>query len=42
MGYSKTGSKREVHSNTVLPQEIRKNQDKQTNFIPKGTTKKNK
>ena len=37
MGRSKSSSKREVYSNTILPQETRKISNKQPNFIPKGT-----
>ena len=36
MGYSKSSSKREVYSNTILPQEIKKK------FIPKTTGKRRK
>ena len=35
MGCSKSSSKREVYSNTTLPQETRKTSNIQTNFIPK-------
>ena len=35
MGYSKSSSKREVYSNTSLPQETRKSSSRQPNFIPK-------
>ena len=42
MGCSKSGSKREVYNNTILPQEIRKISNKQSNFTPKGTREKNK
>ena len=37
MGCKKGNSKREVYSNTSLPQEIRKISNKQPNLIPKGT-----
>ena len=37
MGYSKSSSKREVYSNTILPQEARKISNKQSNLSPKGT-----
>ena len=37
MGYSKSSPNREVYSNTILPQEIRKNSNRQPNFIPKTT-----
>ena len=32
MGYSKSGSKREVYSNTILPQETRKTLNRQSNL----------
>ena len=35
MGCSKSSSKREVYSNTILPQETRKISNRQPNFIPK-------
>ena len=35
MGYSKRSSKREVHSNTILPQETRNISNKQPNLTPK-------
>ena len=35
MGCSKSSSKREVYSNTILPQEIRKTSTRQANFTPK-------
>ena len=37
MGLSKSSAKREVHSNTSRPQEIRETSKKQPNFIPKAT-----
>ena len=40
MGCSKSSSKREVYSNTILPQEIRKTSNRQPNFAPKTTGKK--
>ena len=40
MGYSKSGPKREVYSNTILPQVVRKNSNRQPNFIPKTTGKR--
>ena len=40
MGCSKGSSKREVHSNTILPQETRKTLNRQPNFIPKATGKR--
>ena len=42
MGCSKSSSKREGHSNTGLPQDIRKILNKQSNFTPKGTRKRRK
>ena len=46
MGCSKSNSKREVHSNTILPQEPRKTLSRQPNFTPetngKRRTKKKK
>ena len=40
MGCNKNSSKREVYSNTILPQETRKTSNRQPNFIPKTTGKK--
>ena len=40
MGCSKSSSKREVYSNTILPQETRKTSNRQPNFTPKTTGKK--
>ena len=40
MGYSKSCSKREVYSNTILPQETRKTSNRQPNFTPKATGKR--
>ena len=40
MGYSKSSCKREVCSNTILPQETRKTLNRQANFMPKGTVKR--
>ena len=37
MGYSKSSSKMEVYSNTILPQEIIKISSKQPNLTPKAT-----
>ena len=37
MGYSKSSSKREVDSNTILSQETRKTLNRQPNFTPKTT-----
>ena len=36
MGYSKGSSKKEVYSNTILPQETRKISNKQPNLTPKA------
>ena len=43
MGCSKNSSKREVYSNTILPQKTRKTPSRQLNFTPKTTyfSKKN-
>ena len=38
--YSKSSSKREVYSNTILHQETRKISNRQPNFIPKTTGKR--
>lgn len=35
MGHRKSSSEREVYSNTILPQEIRKISNKQPKLIPK-------
>ena len=40
MGCNKSRSKREVYSNTILPQETRKILNKQPNFTPKTTEKR--
>ena len=40
MGCSKSSSKREVYSKTILPQEIRKTSNRQANFTPKTTAKR--
>ena len=40
MGCSKSSSKREVYSNTILPQERRKTSNRQPNFTPKTTGKR--
>ena len=42
MGCSKSNSKREVYSNTILPQETRKTLNGQPNFTPKTTGKRMK
>ena len=40
MGFNKSNAKREVHSNTSLPQETRETSNKQPNFTPKVTRKR--
>ena len=40
LGCSKSVSKREIYSNTGLPQETRKISNKQSNLVPKGAKKK--
>ena len=40
MGCSKSSSKREIYSNTILPQETRKASNRQPNFTPKTTGKR--
>ena len=40
VGFYKSSAKREVHSNTSLPQETRETSNKQPNFIPKTTRKR--
>ena len=40
MGCSKSSSKREVYSNTILPQETRKTSNRWRNFTPKTTGKR--
>ena len=40
MGCSKSSSKKEVYSNTILPQEIRKTSNIQPNFTSKTTGKR--
>ena len=42
MGCSENSYKREVHSNTILPQEARKTSTRQPNFTPKTTGKRTK
>ena len=39
---SKSSPKREIYSNTILPQEIRKTLNRQPNFTPKTTGKRKK
>ena len=41
MGCGKSCSKMEMHSNKIVPQEIRKIMNKQPNFTPKGTRRNN-
>ena len=38
-GMQQSSSKREVYSNTILPQETRKTLNRQANFTPKTTGK---
>ena len=40
MGWSKSSSKRELGSNTILPQQTRKTLNRQPNFTPKTTGKR--
>ena len=40
MGCSKSSPKKEVYSNTILPQEIGKTSNRQPNFTPKTTGKR--
>ena len=40
MGYSKKSSKRNVYSNTILPQETRKTENTQSNFTTKTIRKR--
>ena len=40
MGCSKSSSKREVYSSTILPQETRQTLNRQPNFTPKTTGKR--
>ena len=42
MGCRKSNSKKEVYSNTMLPQETRKTTNRQPNFTPKTIRKKKK
>ena len=39
-GMQQSSSKREVYSNTILPQETRKTLNRQPNFTPKTTGKR--
>ena len=40
MGCSKSSSKREVYSNTILPEGTRKALNREPNFTPKATGKR--
>ena len=40
MGCSKSSSKREAYSNTILPKETRETSNRQPKFIPKTTGKR--
>ena len=40
MEFCKSSSKREIYSNTILPQETRKTLSRQPNFAPKTTGKR--
>ena len=40
MGSNRSSSKKEIYSNAILPQEIRKTSNRQPNFTPKTTGKK--
>ena len=42
MGCRKSSSKREIYSNTILPQETRKTLNRQPHFTPRITGEKNK
>ena len=42
LGFNKSSAKREVHSNTSLPQETRETSNKQPNFTSKATIKRRK
>ena len=42
MGLSKSSSKREVYSNTILPQETRKPSNRQPDSTPKASGKRTK
>ena len=42
MGFRKSSAKRQVHSNTSLPQEARASSSKQPNVTPKATRKRRK
>ena len=40
MGFSKSGSKREVYSNTIIPQKTKKALNRQPNSTPKAAGKR--
>ena len=40
MGYSKSSSKKEIYSNTILPQQISGVSNRQPNLTPKATRKR--
>ena len=42
MACRKSSSKKEVYSNTILPQETRKTLNREPNFTPKTTEKRTK
>ena len=42
IGFSKSSSKKEVYSKTILPQKTRKTSNRQPNFTPKTTGKRTK
>ena len=42
MGFSKSSAKREVHSNTSIPQDTRQASNKQHNFTSKASRKRKK
>ena len=42
MGFSKSSTKREIHSNTSLPQEPRETSNKEPNFTYKASRKRRK
>ena len=42
MECSKSGPKKKVYSNRILPQETRKTSNRQPNFTPKATGKRRK
>ena len=40
MGGNKSSPKREIYSNTILPEETRKASNRQANYMPKTTGKR--